>query len=149
MKKIIDILCVGLVVLFVTAGTTKADIYNYSYSADFGGNLNEDQFEQEIEAEPSITSTLIGVFRDLDDVTVHFLAALTTPEKTSLDVLVASHVPAAVPEPSSFALIGLFGLVGCIYRPKRRRSIDAHCVLSLHHHATRYQSRIRNHRRWS
>lgn len=70
-----------------------ASTYNYSYSVDFGGNLNTAQFHSEVEADGGITPSLIEIKIDGDDVDVVFNSALSGGEETTLTNLVAAHSP--------------------------------------------------------
>ena len=68
--------------------------YNYSLSGDFTtGNILVGQFQDEILAETGITTTLIGVEVDGDDVDVIFAGTLSGAEVILLDAVVAAHIP--------------------------------------------------------
>jgi hypothetical protein len=68
-----------------------ATIYNRSLSGDFGGNIVVDRLQQSIINDGIITKTLTGISVYEDDVDITFAIALTTPEETQLDVLIAAH----------------------------------------------------------
>lgn len=67
--------------------------YNYSLSSDFGGNLKSQQLHEEIGAESGITPNIIAVNTDGDLVDIVFDSSLSGGEETTLNGLVASHIP--------------------------------------------------------
>jgi len=67
--------------------------YNKSLSADFGGNLNQRQFHEEIESEAGITVTLQGITKTGDDIEIIFDSALSAGEQTTLNTLISNHSP--------------------------------------------------------
>ena len=69
--------------------------YNYSISTEFGGatGLNMSQLHDAIVAEAGITPTLDGLNSTGDSLDIVFTSALSGGEQTTLDSLVASHVP--------------------------------------------------------
>lgn len=66
---------------------------NYTVSGDFSSGIAPGQLHNEIVAESAITTTLIGITRDGDDVEILFAAVLASAEKTALDNVIAAHVP--------------------------------------------------------
>src|SRR6056297_1917109 len=66
--------------------------YTYSRSVDFGGEVASGQFATEVE-NSSIGINFLRVDTLGDDVYVIFSITLTGPEETTLDGLVAAHVP--------------------------------------------------------
>ena len=78
----------------------------YSVTTDFGGDVpNVGQLHNEI-VNSSITKTLHGVTTFDDIVNIEFDLTLSGAEKTTLDGLVASHVPVYIPEtPNSLNII--------------------------------------------
>lgn len=66
--------------------------YTYSKSVDFGGQLAPGQFATEVE-NSSIGTNFLRLDADGDDVDVVFSVALTGPQITTLNGLVASHTP--------------------------------------------------------
>jgi hypothetical protein len=72
-----------------------ATTYTYSNSVDFPNGLIAGQLFGEIEADSGITKILINVLDVAgDDVEISFETALTAPEVTTLDGIVAAHDPA-------------------------------------------------------
>lgn len=69
-----------------------ATIYTYSYSTDFGSDLNQSQFHTEI-IDSAIVVSLIGITKTGDDVDVEFAAALSAGDQTTLGNLISSHIP--------------------------------------------------------
>lgn len=67
--------------------------YTYSLSSDFGGNINIQQFQNEILNDSSISDTLIGIERNDDDIIVTFKSLISYSEKKELDQLVTNHIP--------------------------------------------------------
>lgn len=79
--------------------------YSYVLSTDFSGGIKETQLHTEIEDESTITSgTLvrIGVEYSDDQVNIVFNNALTGGEQTTLDGLVAAHIPDTSPPRQNF-----------------------------------------------
>ena len=72
-----------------------ANIYSYDFISDFGSNLAISQFGSEI-ANSSISPLVIGLLQRNNSVEIEFDSVLSTEEQTTLDGLVASHVPAPV-----------------------------------------------------
>lgn len=68
----------------------------YSLSIDFTSGYNGGQFRQEILDDVTIVTSLIGVVADDDTVSIIFSSALSGPEQTALDAVVAAHSPAAI-----------------------------------------------------
>lgn len=67
-------------------------IYTYSYVTNFGSNLNQSQFHNEIVASV-IEQTLNNVTKIGDYVDVEFAAALSSEDQTTLENLVSAHTP--------------------------------------------------------
>jgi hypothetical protein len=66
--------------------------YTRSLSSDFGGNLVRSRLHREIDANPTITTTLIGIAEPSgDDVNITFVSGLSWPELTALNGVVAAH----------------------------------------------------------
>ena len=84
----------------------------YSISIDFGGTVpNIGQLHNEI-VDSSIAKNLYGVTSYEDVVDISFDATLSGPEKTTLDGLVAAHVPVYIPStPNSLNIIPKTGSV--------------------------------------
>jgi len=73
----------------------------YSKSADFPNGIAPGQLVNEIEADPGITTQLLGISIDGDVVDIIFVSAISGPEKTALDIVVANHIPS----PSNYVVI--------------------------------------------
>jgi len=69
-----------------------SNIYNYSVINDFGGSFGAGQFVNEINADPTITTTLEYVQVLGDVISVVFVSALSSPELTALNNLVSNFV---------------------------------------------------------
>lgn len=68
-------------------------IENYSVSGDFSSGVDIGQLQDEILAETGITTNLISVNRDDDDINIEFSSAISAPEKILLDAIIAAHIP--------------------------------------------------------
>ena len=66
--------------------------YTYSLSSDFGGNLLTHQLFQDIEANPSITKSLVSIDTYGDVVTIIFSEELTSEEVTALNSVISSYI---------------------------------------------------------
>lgn len=67
--------------------------YNYSLSSDFGNNINQNQFHQEVLGATGISPTFYGITTTGDNIDVLFESNLDTNEQLILDNLVTSHTP--------------------------------------------------------
>jgi hypothetical protein len=65
--------------------------YIYSLSVDFGGNVATSALVDEVNADVTITQDTNGITTLGDVVTISFPLALTAPEITALDAVVAAH----------------------------------------------------------
>lgn len=65
----------------------------YSISADFTNGVDPGQLQATINANTSITTTLHQVEAVGDNCNINFASALSAPEKTALDSIVAAHNP--------------------------------------------------------
>jgi len=63
-----------------------------SLATNFGGVLETGQFHTEIENDPGITPTLIGINSNGDVINIEFSTALSAGEETILDTLISNHV---------------------------------------------------------
>jgi len=68
-------------------------IVTRSLATDFGGNLNPNQLITEINNSPSISPNCFYISNIGDVVDIYFDAALSGPETTTLNGIIASHVP--------------------------------------------------------
>lgn len=71
--------------------------YNYTISGDFPSGLDPSFLDQTIIDDVTITTTLVGTSVAGDNVTIRFVSALSGPEVTQLNVIVAAHDPANAP----------------------------------------------------
>ena len=85
-------------------------VYNYSLADDFGGSLNNNRLEADINASNGVTPlcTAVTVDEDSDNVAVVFVAALSGVQQNNLNSLVAAHVGAADPSIEYFST-GAYG----------------------------------------
>lgn len=65
--------------------------YPYTVSGDFPNNVDIGYLCKEIEDNGTITTTLDGAHLDGDDVDIRFIAALSAPEITELNNIIAAH----------------------------------------------------------
>lgn len=70
----------------------------YSLSSNFSGNIREDQLHSEIVANSSISTSLDGIIKNGDVVTVKFFGNLIGNEGNVLNQIVNSHLPDYTPE---------------------------------------------------
>ncbi len=73
--------------------------YTYSLSGDFSSGLSSHQLQAEIGDEAGIIPAIQRIDTDGDAVYIVFASSLSAGEKTTLDGLVASHIPDPVKEP--------------------------------------------------
>ena len=69
------------------------DIYTKSLSSDFGGNFNQTQFYDEINANINIIPVLQGIDITGDVINIIFDTPLSTDEQITLNTLISSHLP--------------------------------------------------------
>ncbi len=69
----------------------------YSKSVDFPNGLRSGQLAIEIQEDSSITTTLLRIDTNGDVVDIIFQSAISAPEKTALDTLIANYVVGPVP----------------------------------------------------
>jgi parallel beta-helix repeat protein len=77
--------------------------YTYSLSSDFGGQINSNQFSEEIIDDVTIITALDYITTNDDDVDIVFVSTLSGPEVTQLNSLVAAYVYIEIKEPKSTA----------------------------------------------
>lgn len=65
--------------------------YKYSLSSDFSGQINLTQFQNTIEKDVSITTSLLKTELQGDDVSVWFVSALSGAEQTALNNIVSVY----------------------------------------------------------
>jgi len=70
-----------------------ASVVVLSLSTDFGGQLDPGQLKKEIKEDGTISVVITDVSRFGDVISLYFAGSLTGSETTSLNTLVANHVP--------------------------------------------------------
>lgn len=66
----------------------------YSLSGDFSNGIDPSGLDQEIRDTLAITTSLVSVVANQDNVFINFVSTLSGPEMTALDAVVAAHDPA-------------------------------------------------------
>jgi len=72
----------------------------YSRSTDFPNGLDESQLDNEIRTNSNITTTLLGISTDGDNVDIIFQSTISALEKTELEtMIIPNHIPKTPKEP--------------------------------------------------
>lgn len=70
-------------------------VENKTLSGDFGGDWNQSQFGDEINADSNIAKTLVRIDKDGDNISILFNSTLSSAERTALNNLILAHTPLA------------------------------------------------------